>query len=559
MHMNKYNLTIKCDYFCRLDLDGYPYTIVRKNEDCTIEVSEGPHAIKCAWTTNPDIFILREIDVTEHIVLEISFEDYIFEHPEVIKTADDFDYCLYNFPRFKAAWEVFDGYSVDVGDLGDAIWVKKGELQGYVDHLGREALDHYYIKRDGNNYGFACGLGREVVPPIYTRPLFDRYDYNELTLQELEKAYDEPGIGVEYGIGIVHKNDKWGYINLRGTIPEVQLYDKIYPRSFAEDIDVMSNGLFGIYNIVKGREVVPCLYDRVRRHGDYYVYEQGCKYGILDIDGAKINDILYDEIKLVTEDLLLASKDGICWEINSDGEKIFPLEPDQVIASFYGHIIIEKDDKYGVIDRNGQQIIPCEYNNFGTEHVSRLFWIEDFIEEDTGHVVQQMRVTNTVRYEYYIVEKDGKVGVMNLNGEELLPCVYDSTEYDIDKLISILPGDVQDSSRVAAVPLSPDFYLKKDNEGWKIFDYEDRLVDENVYEDCVVEYGKVSVARNGFYREISRKDAKLVGYYYPYPPTLREDALIEYEIDRERDDETYWIEGYDTIIDSYGNVVWRRE
>ena len=569
--MNKYNLTIKCDYFCKLDLDSFPYTIVRKGEDCIIEVSEGLHTIKCTWTTNSNIFIFREIDVAEHTMLEISFEDYIFEHPEVIKTADDFFYCKYNFPRFKAAWAVFDDYDVDEGCLDDAIRVKKDGVTGYVDCLGREALDYYYVIKDGNKYGFAHGLDRVVVTPIYPLPLRDRsdYDYKELSWEEQQIVDEQPSVlsfsGIDHGIGLVYQDEKWGFINLKDSDPEVVLYDNIYSYGRSEDIELKNNELFGIYNIKKGREVVPCLYDRVDRDGDFYIFRKNDKFGVLDINGTQITEPLYDKIIAVSSECLLASfEDGDSWMINTLGEKISVVPVDKVIAAFYEHIIVETNQKYGVVDINGQVIIPCEYNNIGTEHISKLFCIEEIDDEDTGDVISFVRVFETEKYKYYIVEKDGMVGVMSLKGEELLPCVYDVNDYEVDKLLSIIRNDTQQASNVDAVdekiiPLSPDFYLKQDNEGWKIFDYEGRQVNENVYEDCVVEYGKVSVARNGFYREICRKDAKLVGYYYPYPPSLSDDALSGYDIDRDRDDETYWVDGYDTIIDTYGNVVWRRE
>ena len=69
--------------------------------------------------------------------------------------------------------------------------------------------------------------------------------------------------------------------------------------------------------------------------------------------------------------------------------------------------LVLKNDKVGFIDSNGKEVIPCKYDN------------------DT--------LSTFYREGYAVVVKDGKQGIINTSGEEVVPCIYDYIDYNFDK------------------------------------------------------------------------------------------------------------------------------
>ena len=584
--MNKFNLTIKTDYFCELDLDGFPYTVLKKNEEQVIEVSEGKHTVKLKWTSNRSIFVEREIDVHENTLFDFSFEDYLFVHPEILKTEADFFYCLYSFPRFKAIWDSFDSFDLtgEELDLDDVISVTKDGVKGFADRLGREVLDYYYVIREGDKYGFAHGWNRVIIPPIYSLPLRDILNYNSewynLPFEQQEEYADEPDVYnsdlLKCGIGLVHLGNKWGLIDLQKENAEPILYDVIDARRHYYDSDsgvmVMKDGKWGIYSLEKRDQVIPCIYEQIyiNDKSDAYVYETAGKYGFIDYEGKIIIEAQYDQCEPLMNGITFV-KIGDKWGvIDRDGNEIYPFELDLPGSTSYGYTFIMKGNKWGVINKHGDLIIPLEYDKIGTNE-GLPYWYEDFVDEDSGEVIPILRSSHILSpFDYFIIEKNGLLGVLSLEGKEVLPCIYDTQKYDMRDLPELLSTDntemMHNTTKInkkdtGIIPLSPDFFIVHTEEGWRIRNSDGEYTNEERYEDCVVNYGKVSVKQNGFYREVRRSDAKLVGYYMPYAPEYGDDNGVgdpgpHYEFYRELSDDCYWTNGYDMIVDCYGNIIW---
>ena len=584
--MRKFELTIKTDYFCELDLDGFPYTVLKKHQEQVIEVSEGKHIVKLKWTSNRSIFVEQEIDVFENTIFNFSFEDHLLAHPEILKTDSDFFYCLYNFPKFKAIWDAFDSFDLDgVGvDLDDIISATKDGVKVLVDRLGREQLDNYYVIKEGDKYGYAHGWNRVIIQPTYSLPLRDILNYNsewyDLPYEQQEAYENEPQIpyhkGLAYGIGLVHIGDKWGFIDFKKDNSEPLLFDFVGTQDYewrsSADVPVKKDGMWGIYNLEKREIVVPCKYERIYRNNDSgYIYETSGKYGYIDHEGKVIIEAKYDQCEPFIDGVAFVKLEDNWGIIDREGKQIYPFELDLRGGTSYGYTFLVKNDKWGVINNHGYFIIPLEYDKIGTSE-GLPFWYDDIVDGDTGDVITFLRTcTIDQPFDHFIIEKDGLLGVMSLEGEELLPCMYDAKKYDMRELTNLLSNDGTKISpsepevktnQSEVILLSPDFYILQTKEGWRICKSDGEYLNDEVYEECVVRYGKVSVLQNGFYREIRRTDAKLVGYYMPYAPMYGDDNGVGtpnpiYKWDRDIDDECYWVNGYDFIADCYGNLIYK--
>lgn len=118
-----------------------------------------------------------------------------------------------------------------------------------------------------------------------------------------------------------------------------------------------------------GNVVVPFRY-RFLTLCDNGVYVAGCeedgetKFGLLDKDGQPFLPFEYDYISENQSCGLMAfEKEGSCGFLSLDGKVAIGAKYDRVedFSSFSGYAIVEENEKYGLIDCNGQEVVPPGY------------------------------------------------------------------------------------------------------------------------------------------------------------------------------------------------------
>ena len=442
--MNTFQLTVKADYFCEVYLDSLLTAVVKKNEPVILDVVPGEHHIKCVCTTDPEISIENNINVIEDTVSQISFEDLIFAHPELIRTANHYYCFIENFPRLQEAWKDIDYFNqgcdwndYDV-EVQKHIEVYKNGVYGYVNILGEEDLDAYYVITDNGKYGFAHGLGRIVVPCIYDLPEHMRLSDDELIALE-ESDYEcyyrimrEPHILIyeNTSIGLVHQNGKWGFIDLKTGIQSPVKYDyvkgdKYSPGWQSRHVLVEQDGLWGVFDKFDNTEVVECRYayedievrsakvygeretlDNYKYIGVDYSphdikYTLNGKNGLLDLSGKSLTPAIYDNIEGYCNGLARVYRDGKWGFIDESGAEIILCEYDQAGDFNDGIAGVRKGDKWGIINNSGQIVFPFE--------LDFCCWS-----------VQGYAVINIA----------GKSGVIDASGKIVIPCEYDKIRPD---------------------------------------------------------------------------------------------------------------------------------
>lgn len=150
---------------------------------------------------------------------------------------------------------------------------------------------------------------------------------------------------------------------------------------------------------------------------DYFAAFQNNKWGIIDSTGAVVIDPSYEEMMVVPnskKDVFLCTFD-VNYEtgeystkaLNSKNEEIFTqynqIEPLQVVdrngqVSYISNVLkVQKDGKYGLIDLDGNELQTCQY-----DAISTLEGKQDVIK----------------------VQKDGKFGLLDVQGKELISAQY---------------------------------------------------------------------------------------------------------------------------------------
>lgn len=150
---------------------------------------------------------------------------------------------------------------------------------------------------------------------------------------------------------------------------------------------------------------------------DYFAAYENNKWGVIDSNGNKVIDPSYQEMIIVPNsknDVFLCTYD-VDYDngtyktkaLNSKNEEIF-TDYDQIEAisstdennnlSYNGNVLrVQKNGKYGLINLSGKEVLPCEYDN-----ITSL--------EDVDGAIK--------------ITKDGKVGIADDKGQILIPTEY---------------------------------------------------------------------------------------------------------------------------------------
>jgi hypothetical protein len=261
------------------------------------------------------------------------------------------------------------------------------------------------------------------------------------------------------------KDGKWGVIDNKGneiikaesnemiTIPDktrdifivVENQDYTANTYSTKVLNKSGEEIFTEYNQVEA--IQNELNSEVWYEDDVLTYVENGKYGIINFDGKKITEAIYDSIYALSgvEKSIIIEKDGKLGLVNSTTNQVVLEAEYTEISSLQnnnyasGYIVKGENGKYGIVDANKKQILDFNYDDI--EHVSgnNLYVVKEnkkleVVNKD-GTVVLDSGFDDIVAIngESIIIEKDGKNAVINTAGEEIIPAEYDSLAICFDK------------------------------------------------------------------------------------------------------------------------------
>jgi len=232
---------------------------------------------------------------------------------------------------------------------------------------GMALVSHGFIESEGGwRYGFVDKSGKEVIPCIY-----------------------ENGSPFSEGLACMQKNGKYGFIDKNGkeVIPfiynmEAEGDDVSFSTCFKNGIVILrvndgsgssysmdGEGKFGAIDKT-GKIVISFRYDDLSQieNSNLFLYSINEKYGIMDKSEKEIIPCIYDWIggDYITEgNYLIASLNGKqCFLDNKTGVELFSFNYDAIRGFSEGLVEVEKNDKWGFIDKTGKEIIPVIFNKY---------------------------------------------------------------------------------------------------------------------------------------------------------------------------------------------------
>lgn len=339
----------------------------------------------------------------------------------------------------KDIFVCMSNYNAETGSYETKIYNKNREelFTNYekVEAISRqESLDNIpYEKsvlkyKENGKYGLINLSGKKITNPIYDDIQALEYKEGMLTVKQNDKfgiiningdeiikvKYD--GIQADqYSLNENHNkkagfivsiktNDgyKFGYINYKGkTLLETE-YNEIARINYINDDEsvylvAFKNGQAGLFknkSKVLENEYEDIQFDNIN---NLLILQRNGKQGVSDLDGKKIIQLEYDNI-IITGNSINAQKGDEVTVFNSEGEKlknsnlISVLETDN--KNYF--ITIDKNENYGVIDKDDNVIIDNKYTFI------------DYLFDN-----------------YFVAQNEQKIGIVDDKGKEVIKYDYD--------------------------------------------------------------------------------------------------------------------------------------
>lgn len=279
--------------------------------------------------------ILTDYDQVEPIQLQNTVNDLIYEK-SVLKYQEDGKFGLIDFEGKRITKPIYDSI--------DSLNYKEGQL---------------LVKQDGKT-GVINIKGNTLIDIKYDQINVDGY-YTK------EGGYNYSGYIVST---TTDQGYRYGYINYDGKLLLEPNYNQLSRVTQIQDnnnayIICAENGRYGV--IKNDENIIPNEYQSIEydEGNNLFTIEKGKKYGIANIEGNIIVPTEYSQID-ITGVYLYATNDQGVVVYNSDGTQANIDTNIAIINTSNEKYKIRIDNsngtKYGVIDKEGQQVIDEKYN-----------------------------------------------------------------------------------------------------------------------------------------------------------------------------------------------------
>ena len=258
--------------------------------------------------------------------------------------------------------------------------------------LGLEGLAYYYYftNKPEKESGPVIDKPKEKI--TYT-------DYEEEKEFDYASSCDEQS--TEEALQVISKNGKLGVINSDKYIILDLEYDNIYFDDFcSKTIIAGKNGLYGVFDF-NGKQILPVEYELYSQTilGEFFVtlnYSNGYaaiikngKLGVADKTGQLVITYKYNVGQFSSEESMYNDEDSK--------------------ANVKGYVD-EYDDEY---DENGEPLNPKKGLIINFQDMLMLFTV-DKIKDNP----------------YFVIRDNAKFGVVDVNGNTIIPFDYDMVQYD---------------------------------------------------------------------------------------------------------------------------------
>ena len=321
--------------------------------------------------------------------------------------------------------------------------ISKGRKEGLFTIKGKQLTDFEYI----DIKDFSDGLAQ--VKKNSSNNENSLYGYIDITGNVIGKIEYEDNYRFNEGFGVVKQNGKYGLIDKQGNIKIEAKYN--YLKGVYSGVAFFQkNDSWGIVS-PDGIETVKAIYEKIYfLHKDILVAKNKNKWGLISNKGKKQTEFIFDDIYTPSQysfslhrydshtfdNGYLSVSQGSKWGvIDIHGKTLIPISYDNIASFVKGIAVIQNGEKYGLIsiDKSVKtEIIYDQINPISSKDHEMIFIFRK--DKKLGILNKEGKEISPAVYDgidpenngYYVVTKDEKVGILHVeSGKETTPCIYD--------------------------------------------------------------------------------------------------------------------------------------
>ena len=354
--------------------------------------------------------------------------------------------------------------------------------------------------------------------------LFTKYD----KVEALDNYDLKQNIWFEENVLRVQKNGKYGLIDFQGNEVLPCEYDHIETlKSITDNLLVEKDGKVGLVN-GKGQTIINIEYNSVQTLKDgykneYLVSNESGLYGVISTVGNEILETKYEEIKYINSSEVYATKLNDVWQLtNSKGEALQTSDGEEFISVKGENVVVNASGKYGIEKTTGEEILPKEYDelkhafsiyyiakkddkfgivNVNNEQVKEFEYINMYLVEEGNFIVAEKTETESVVFDEALSEKVSGV-ISELNIDKGYIKVFTDGKY---KYYNFKFEEKENTEILTQSTL----FLSKKNGKYGYTDKAGNLVVDYIYEDGTEQNscGFVGVKKNGVWGSLKKNGA----------------------------------------------------
>jgi len=269
-----------------------------------------------------------------------------------------------------------------------------------------QLTNNTFLVDTGNFYGVIDEHNKTVIP--LTNQSIEKFGSGYLVYKDYKNTavFDSTGVqktayvkGENFTYPVWYMGEAEGCTVYNEKKREFIHYDKMKGLLYYEE------GKWGLLDsigtLVSSPKFDECLYV----YGNHIAVKQNNKWGIINCQGKLLIPYSYDNIEELREQVLLVKKNNKYGILNGALKTIVPLKYDKIeltgYVNRYGNtshdgLAVTISEKHGYFDLSGKEIVPARFD--------RVSPFQDGICQ---------------------VMLDGKWGIYNSAGQQVLPCIYD--------------------------------------------------------------------------------------------------------------------------------------
>lgn len=327
--------------------------------------------------------------------------------------------------------------------------VKEGKV-GVIDMDGNEVVPTVYdnVTRTnsavGGNWKVCYVNGFSIIEKGGQTGFIDKSG-KELVIGEYEVVQD-----FSEGLAPVQKNDLWGYIDTTGKLVIPCQYQTA--EAFEEGMARVRNSENQTYGYINksGEVVIPFSEHLGPFHDGLAPFYSDGQYGYIDRKGKQFIPNKFHGTTMFSDGLaVVIDEDGKFGYIDKKGNLVIPYQYEFSGDGAYAHkfvdglAVVYKDGKYAYIDKKGNEgpwvysILECR------DGMARVFRDVDSGEEITNGKGKVIVPPGKYKYTALVGnglirvrDNAGKLGLLNSEGQTVVPCGYDDLGDGYTELIA---------------------------------------------------------------------------------------------------------------------------